>query len=562
MHRSPLDSVSSLAVKSTKLVGSVRVAAGILSSRLLGLVREGAVAFVFGAGAHGDVFGAVMRGPNLLQNLLGEQTLSASFIPVYSRMLEEGREEDAGRLAGAMFGLLLAAASALALVGVLLAAPIVTLFAPGFLADAARVADGTATTDRFPLAVSAVRILFPMTGFLVLSAWALGVLNSHRRFFLPYFAPVVWNASIITALLGGVYWLSAADQGAALDRLLLIACWGGLLGGLLQFLVQLPLVLRLSRGFRVAFTTRVEGIRQTLRALGPMLGARGALQVSAYLDQLLASLLTVGAIIGLRYGAILYLLPFALFGASVAAAELPELSRRRTTESVEAVVARTTSVLRQIAFLVVPTVIGYLVFGFLIVGAVYRRGGFGLEANWLVYLILAAYSIGLLGATWARLLQNLYYAHGNTRIPATTAVVRVLVAAGLGVWLMLQLDRLPVAAAASLAPEGDLRLGGVGLALAGGLGAWLELGLLRLRAGKTVPNISLPWRAVGRMSSLAIVALAPAAAIWYLAVGQPAWVVAPPVVAVFAGVYLGIARWRRWSELDAWLGRVGDMTDR
>ncbi len=541
----------------------MRVAGGILSSRILGLVRESAVAFVFGTGGHGDVFGAVMRGPNLLQNLLGEQTLSASFIPVYSRMLEEGREEDAGRLAGAMFGLLLAVAAALALIGILLARPIVALMAPGFVADAAAVAAGSASVDRFPLAVAAVRILFPMTGLLVLSAWALGVLNSHRRFFLPYFAPALWNASIIAALIGGALWLGGAGDPASsapLGRLLLIACWGALVGGLLQFLVQMPLLLELSKGFRVALTTRVEGIRETLRALGPILGARGALQLSAYLDQVLASLLAVGAIIGLRFGAILYLLPFALFGASVAAAELPELSRRAAEGATE-VVARTGRSLRQIAFLAVPTTIGYLVFGFPIVGAVYRRGSFDLEANWLVYLILGAYSIGLVAATWSRLLQNLYYAHGNTRIPASTAIARIAFSLALGVALMLLFDRHPVAAVSSLAPqEGALRLGGVGLALAGGLAAWLELALLRLRARGVLPALALPWAAVARMLALAAAALLPAAAVWYLTAGLPAWISAPLVVVVYAAVYLGIARWRRWPELDAWLGRAGRVS--
>ena len=172
----------------------------IFSCRVFGLIREASLGFFFGAGPHADVFRTALRGPNVLQNLLGEQTLSVSFIPVYSRMLEEGREEEAGRFAGAVFGLLAALAAALALTGILLAKPIVALLAPGFLGDAAQVAAGTAAVDRYPLAVAAVRFIFPMTGLLVLSAWAMGVLNSHRRFFLPYFAPEVWNASIIAAL--------------------------------------------------------------------------------------------------------------------------------------------------------------------------------------------------------------------------------------------------------------------------------------------------------------------------------------------------------------------------
>jgi putative peptidoglycan lipid II flippase len=161
-----------------------RVALGIGCSRALGFLREAVLAYFFGAGPHADVFRTALRGPNLLQNLLGEQTLSASFIPVYSRLLASGRPEVAGRFAGAIFGILLAVAAGVSLVGIWLAEPIVSLLAPGYLADAARVAAGELSIDRFPLAVRAVRIIFPMTGILVLSAWALGVLNSHRRFFI------------------------------------------------------------------------------------------------------------------------------------------------------------------------------------------------------------------------------------------------------------------------------------------------------------------------------------------------------------------------------------------
>src|SRR5690606_27665056 len=128
----------------------------------------------FGVGAHADVLQVAFRGPNLLQNLLGEGTISAAFIPIYSRMIEEGRAEDAGRFAGAVFGLLLAVASALSLIGILLAEPIVAIFTPGFLDDASKVAAGQLPIDRYALAAQAVRIMFPMTGILVLSAWCLG----------------------------------------------------------------------------------------------------------------------------------------------------------------------------------------------------------------------------------------------------------------------------------------------------------------------------------------------------------------------------------------------------
>ncbi|MES1211433.1 MAG: lipid II flippase MurJ, partial [Acidobacteriota bacterium] len=145
---------------------------GILASRLIGFVRERVYAHYLGVGPHMDVLRVAFRAPNVIQNLLGEGTLSAAFIPIYARMVEEGRREDAGRFAGAIFGILLATAAGLSLLGMLLARPLVAVLSAGFLRD-------TGPIDRYELAVTAARIVFPMTGLLVLSVWALGVLNSH-----------------------------------------------------------------------------------------------------------------------------------------------------------------------------------------------------------------------------------------------------------------------------------------------------------------------------------------------------------------------------------------------
>ncbi|NIR59966.1 MAG: murein biosynthesis integral membrane protein MurJ, partial [Gammaproteobacteria bacterium] len=191
------------------------VAAGILLSRIAGLVRERAIAHYLGVSAFADVVRTALRMPNVLQNLLGEGTLSASFIPVYSELLEEGREEEAGRVAGTIFALLVAVAGALALIGILLAPVLVSVFTPGF--------EGL----RRELTIASIRIIFPMAGILVLSAWALGILNSHRRFFVSYVAPVVWNAAIIATLV-----VFGGDVSPS--RLVIAVAWGALVGGLLQ----------------------------------------------------------------------------------------------------------------------------------------------------------------------------------------------------------------------------------------------------------------------------------------------------------------------------------------
>ena len=550
------------ATRPPRLAGSSRVALGVLTSRLFGLVRESVFAALFGVGAHADVLTVVFRGPMLIQSLLGEQALSASFIPNYCRLVDADRREAAGRLAGAIFGLLLAVAAMATLVGVFFAPAIVSLTAPGFLADAAEVAAGEAAVDRFRLAVPAVRFLLPMGGVLLLSAWSLGVLNSHRRFFLPYVAPVVWNLAIIGSLAGMLLWVVPDAGGLGkladswLDRLLMAACIGALGGGLLQFLVQLPTVATVLRGFRLSFSTRVEGVRDTLRAFTPILASRGAVQMSSYLDQVLASLLAAGALAGLRWSALLYMLPLSLSAHAVATAELPELSR--VAGDPGATVRKVRRGLRQIAFPAVPAMIGYLTLGFFAVGLVFGRGSFEKVDQWLVYLVLAGYTLGMLPVAWTRLLQTVFYAMGETRTPARYAIGRLTLSAILGLSLMFWFDRVRVNDLVGLdAGSRDLYLGAMGLTVAAGLSAWVELALLRRALRRRLPALALPSRSAARMAGWALVAVLPAAAVAALGAAWPPGLRAAATLLVYAGFYLGVAHRAGWEELEWWVGRLG-----
>ena len=536
------------------------VAAGIFSSRIMGLLRERTVAYFFGVSAHADVWQVAFKSPNLLQNLLGEGTISAAFIPIYSRMIEEDRPEAAGRFAGAIFGLLVAVAGALALLGVLLADPIVRVLAPGFINDAAQVAAGELTINRFDLAVRTVRIIFPMAGILVLSAWALGVLNSHRRFFIPYVAPALWNVAIIAFLFGGAYvvtgtpWAPTDLATGTMTRLLMAGCVGAFAGGGIQFAVQLPFVVQEMPGFRLSLSSRVEGVREALTAFGPVVASRGVAQLSAYLDLVLASLLAVGALSALRYAQLLYMLPISLFGMSVAASELPELSRL-TESKVRRFTARLRRSLRQIAFLTVPTVFGYLVFGPLLVGALFRTGQFGAGDTWLVAVVLGGYAVGILATTMSRLLQNAFYAIGDTKTPAWIAVTRVTVSTVVAVPAMFWLDTIPLSVVAGPVPGDTLFLGALGLSLGASAGAWVEVWRLLHALADPMPQASIPWSAFGRMVGLAVVALVPAAGLWAVLPNWHVLVQAPLVVGTYAGVYLSAAALLGLEEIQAWIRR-------
>src|SRR5688572_21654496 len=339
--------------------GTAQVAAGILLSRIAGLLRERVAAHYLGVSAFGDVFVAVLRGPNVVQNLLGEQALSASFIPIYAQLQAANRREDAARFASTCFALLVALAAGIALVGMALARPIVALLNPGMLGDAAAVAAGLRDVDRYAIAVEGVRIVFPMTALLVVAAWCLGVLNTHGRFFLSYVAPVLWNAAVIAAFVWAASSGGPVAAGGVADgrRLVLAGCVGALAGAALQLAVQMPFAVRLIGEFRPRLALRDESVREAVRRFGPALLGRGAVQLSGWLDLVVASFLTVGTLAALGWAQRVYLLPVALFGFSIAAVELPELARIAAGERAAATRRRFEAAFRRSVFVVAPTVV-------------------------------------------------------------------------------------------------------------------------------------------------------------------------------------------------------------
>src|SRR3989442_13967073 len=276
-------------------------------SRLAGLIRSRVFAYYFGLEMEADAFAAAVRIPNFLQNLLGEGALSASFIPVYAAVIARGDMREADRRAGAVASLLALVVSGLVLAGVLATPLFIDAIAPGFQG---------AKRD---LTIQIVRILFPGAGLLVLSAWCLGVLNSHHRFLLSYTAPVMWNAAMIATLV-------IFGSHTPLPRLAVLLAWGSVAGSALQFAVQVPVVFTVAKDLRFTLDLASEHVRIVARNFVPVFISRGVVQVSAYVDALLASLLPTGAVTGLSNAQLLYTLPVTLFGMSVPAAELPPMS--------------------------------------------------------------------------------------------------------------------------------------------------------------------------------------------------------------------------------------------
>ncbi len=507
------------------------VAFGIMLSRVTGLIRVRVIAHYFGLQSDAaDAFYSAFRIPNFLQTLLGEGAMSASFIPVYASLLAQGKRKEADRVAGAVAALLFLVVALFVLAGVFAAPLLSAVLAPGFK-------DG-----KRELTTRIIRIVFPGTGVLVMGAWCLGVLNSHRKFLLPYAAGVMMNVAMIATLV--VY-----GRSTTLPRLAIYLAWGSVAGSILQLGVQIPAVLRLASGLKFKIDPGSVHVRSICRNFVPVFISRGVVQVSAWIDSILASLLPTGAVTGLASAQLLYTLPISLFGMSVSAAELPAMSGAAAldTEGIEVVRRRLNAGLRQIAFFVVPSSMAFLALGDVLASALLESGRFSHADSMYVWGILAGSSIGLLASTLARLYSSSYFALRDTRTPLRYALVRVTLTSALGYVCAVHLP-------------GWLGIsrswGAAGLTGSAGVAGWVEMFLLRRTLSQRIGGTTVSPVFILRLWSAAV---AGAAVAWLIKLSLPALnpiMRAALVLAPYGLVYLGAAWALQIPEAAATLNRL------
>ena len=498
------------------------VAAGIFLSRLTGLIRSRVFSHYFGLDSvAADAFNTAFRIPNFLQNLFGEGVLSASFIPVYAGLVSRGERREADRVAGTIGAILSLVVSMLVVAGVLAAPWLIAAIAPGF------------SGEKRDLTTLLVRILFPGAGLLVLSAWCLGILNSHHRFLLSYASGVMWNAAMIATLV-------AFGPDSAQPQLAVLLAWGSVVGSALQVAVQVPVVRRVAPELRQTLDVSSDQVRTVIRNFVPVFVSRGVVQLSAYVDFLLASFLPTGAPTGLANAYLLSMLPVSLFGMSVAAAELPSMAGDAQAVGVagghgrhDAIRRRLDAGLRQIAFFVIPSAMAFLALGDVIAAAVFQTGRFRQVDAVYVWGILAGSAVGLLASTLGRLYSSAYYALQDTRTPLRYALVRVGLTTILGYVFAFPLRRwLGVPAL----------WGAAGLTASAGIAGWIEMLMLRRRMNERIGRTGLP---VDYVTKLWAAAAAAAALAWAVKLALPAslhpLIVAAFVLAAYGGVYFGTA---------------------
>jgi len=294
----------------------------------------------------------------------------------------------------------------------------------------------------------------------------------------------------------------------------------------------LPVVLRLVKRVPLSFSLANQNVRTVVRSFGPVFISRGVNQISAFVDQFLASFLPTGAVSGLSVAQALYMLPVSLFGMSISAAELPAMSSALGSDEqvAETLRQRIAASTRRIGFFVVPSAVAFIALGDVITAAIYQTGKFSHSDSVYVWSILAGSGIGLVASTVGRLYSSAYYALRDTRTPLRFATVRVILTTALGYFCALPLPRLLGL---------DPRWGVAGLTASAGFAGWVEFLLLRGGMNRRIGRSEFPASFFLRLWLAAVIA---AAVAWGIKLGlhpQRPLLAAILILVPYGAVYLG-----------------------
>ena len=417
--------------------GRVARSAGIVSlavmgSRLLGLVREIIFAAYFGAGFLKDAFDIAFKIPNLLRDLFAEGALSVAFVKTFTDYTEKRTEEEAWRLANLVLNALVVVLSVVTILGVIFSPQIVAVLAKGF------------SPEKAALATTLTRIMFPFLLLVALAAVAMGVLNTKGRFGIPASASTMFNVgSIVGGLLlaytlSGGGWLSPRDPqerpGAAAEWAIIGMAFGTLIGGAMQFLIQVPSLRKVGFRFRPVLSFRDEGVRQVMRLMGPAVIGTAAVQINVMINAFYASGIE-GGISSLNYAFRLMQLPIGIFGVAIGTATLPAISRSAARGDMSSFRSTLSSSLGLVFLLTIPSACGLIVLGRPIIALIYQRGSFSATTTDMVTLALACYAIGLAGYAAIKVLSPAFYALDDARTPMIVSLVSIAVNAVAGYYL-------------------------------------------------------------------------------------------------------------------------------
>ena len=415
-------------VTGRRLLASTSVVSGMtLLSRILGLARDVVFARFFGASLVMDAFLVANRIPNMMRRFFAEGAFSQGFVPVMARYREQHDHEDAREFVDAVagtFGLILFVVT---LAGVIAAPLLVAVVAPGFIGE-----DG-----RFELAALMLRFTFPYLFFVSLTAFAGGILNTYGRFGVPAFTPVILNI----VLIAGAVWLAPtlAEPGMALAYAVLIA-------GLLQLLFQIPFLVRIRALPRPKWMPSHEGVRRVMRLMLPAIFGSSVAQINVLLGGIIASMLGVGKISLLYYSDRLMEFPLGIFGIALATVTLPYLSRQYANAAHDEFAATLDWSMKLVLLIAVPAAVGLIVLAQPLVATIFYGGVFTANDVRLTALALQAFSVGLIGFSFVKILAPAYFAREDTRTPVRAGLIALAVNLVLSVALAWYLTSIGFAA--------------------------------------------------------------------------------------------------------------------
>jgi putative peptidoglycan lipid II flippase len=445
-----------------------RVSGATLISRVLGLARDSFFAAIFGTTIYADAFNVAFLIPNFLRRVFGEGTLNASYVPVYTHYMRREGEGPAVQLAGRVFSVMMVVLGLVVLVGALLAAPIVNLYAFGW----------RGSPETMALTVKLTRLLFPYIFFVALAALAGGTLNSRGFFGLPAFAPAFLNISLI----GAALILLGSSWGAG-ERAITIFSVGALVGGVLQIASQVPLLRKTGHRLRFDPDFKDPGVRWIGRLMLPGLLAFAVTQINVLVDTLLATTLESGSVTALRLGNRVAIQPLGIFGVAITTAALPTLAAHAAEEDKRKLVDDFAFSLRLMLALLIPSTVGLIVLAKPVVRLLFERGEFtAARSTPMTVNALLFYTSGLFAYGGVKAVVQAFYSLKDTLTPMKVAIFNV----ALNITLDIVLVRY---------------LGLVGLALAtaisSAIGFAILCWLLRRRLGDIRGRET--WKSVGKM---------------------------------------------------------------
>jgi putative peptidoglycan lipid II flippase len=380
------------------------VGGSTLLSRILGYIRDAVIAYGFGAGLYADSFFVAFRVSNLLRRLVGEGALTSSFIPIFTEELNQRSRVEASRLVRKVFTLFFIILVTLALLGIVFSDSLIWVLSPGF----------TEIPGKFSLTVKLTRVMFPYMVFIGLMAIAMGVLNSLRHFLAPALSPVLFNLSII---------LSAVLVAPFLKEPVYALAAGVLLGGVLQFVLQIPYLKRYGMEPGLEFDLWDPAIKRIFTLMGPALLGVGVYQLNIFVTMRFASRLAEGSVSYLYYASRLMELPLGVFAVAMSTAVLPSLSEFVSKRDFDSFRESLSFALRIVNFVTIPATFGLFVLSLPIIDILFRRGEFGGEAATGTAFALYFYAIGLISVASSRILVSVFYSLKDTTTPVLVGLV-------------------------------------------------------------------------------------------------------------------------------------------